>query len=523
MNHNLPTAFSFLKDLNHQLLTTEKSYPTSTVAMESRVAQATSTDTTNNNTNKTSPPALNPAVADLPYFTPRHAKAPGTALTPGTNASSFVPTLFTPLTIRGALFRNRILVAPMCQYSTAPTGKDRGALTDYHIATLGHYALKGAALVIVEATAVQSNGGITPNCPGLWSDDQIPALKRVSDFIKSQGALSAIQLGHAGRKASTAAPWLTASQPGRKVSMRADKDAYGWPTNVVGPMGGDEHSWDGKPNSDPSGGFWAPRALSEKECGGLVQDFAAAAKRAVKAGVDVIEIHGAHGYLLSQFLSPVTNRRTDKYGGSFENRTRLLVEIIQAVRAVIPESMPLFLRISSNEWLEGTDLHKQFGSWDVESSIKLAKMLPALGVDLLDVSSGGNHPAQKIEVFAAGDYQTKIAGQIREAVKADGQKLFIGAVGLITDAQKARDLVEEGMTKLSPKEASVNAAVEIEKEAEAAVQLTDAKGGKQPMADVVLVARQFMREPEWVLKVAHQLNVEVAWPSQWVGVRFPRL
>jgi 2,4-dienoyl-CoA reductase-like NADH-dependent reductase (Old Yellow Enzyme family) len=455
-------------------------------------------------------PTLNQGVKDIPYFTPQHITSPGTPF----STDKPVPTLFTPLTIRGTTLRNRIIVAPMCQYSTAAFGADTGALTDYHIATLGHYALKGAALVFIEATGVQANGRISPNCPGLWSDAQIPALRRVSDFIKSQGSQSGIQLAHAGRKASTSAAWLTGSKGGSKVSLRADTDAGGWPTNVVGPMGGEEWTWDGKSSTDKAGGFWAPRALSENDIEELVADWASAAKRAVHAGIDVIEIHAAHGYLLGQFLSPVTNQRTDKYGGSFENRVRLLVEIVQAIRKVIPETMPLYLRVSSTEWLENTDIGKKFGSWDVESSIKLAKLLPALGVDLLDVSSGGNHPQQQINMFNSKDYQIRIAARIRAELSKTAEKLLIGAVGLITEAEQAKDILEAGGTKKD---------VEIEKEAQAAVTMTEPADGKEPMADVILVARQFMREPEWVLRVAWKLDLDIAWPSQFLRVRFPKL
>jgi len=453
--------------------------------------------------------AYNHGVPDIPYYTPKHITSPGTPT--ATNPQNAVPTLFTPLTIRGTTLRNRIQVAPMCQYSTASSGPTTGALTDYHIATLGHYALKGAGLVFIEATGVQANGRISPNCPGLWTDAQIPALARVADFIKSQGAQCGIQLAHAGRKASTCAPWVAGAQKTqdgkRKVSVKADEGADGWPENVVGPMGGQEWAWDGKAAEDESSGYWAPRALSEKEIEDLVRDWAAAAYRAVRAGVDVIEIHAAHGYLIHQFLSPVSNQRNDKYGGSFENRIRILVDIITAIRAVIPESMPLYLRISSTEWMEETDRGKKYGSWDVESSIRLAKLLPGLGVDLLDVSSGGNNPDQRINMFESKDYQIKIAAQIRAAIKQDNQSLFIGAVGLITEAEQARDIVQAG-------------GAELAKEAEAAVKLTE---GKEPMADVVLVARQFLREPEWVLKVAWQLGLDVAWPNQFLRVRFPKL
>lgn len=396
----------------------------------------------------------------------------------------------------------------MCQYSAAPEGADVGKLTDYHVATLGHYALKGAALVFTEATGVQPNGRITPHCPGLWDDAQTASLKRVSDFIKSQGALSGVQLAHAGRKSSTAPPWITAQVS--KVSIRASKEAGGWPEDVVGPMGGPLESWDGKGASE-DGGFYSPRQLSIAEIQEIVRAFADSARRAVEAGVDVIEVHGAHGYLIHQFLSPITNRRLDRYGGSFENRTRLLVEIIFAMRAVMPSDMPLFLRISATEWMEETELGREHGSWNLQSTLRLAAMLPALGVDLLDVSSGGNHPQQRINMSSSRDYQTKMAHQIRQAMKRAGLDLLIGAVGLITRAEQARDIVQD--QRSSEKH--------IEDEAVAAQEMTEAGRGTEAMADVVLVAKQFLREPEWVLKVAWKLGVEVAWPSQFWKVRFP--
>jgi 2,4-dienoyl-CoA reductase-like NADH-dependent reductase (Old Yellow Enzyme family) len=401
----------------------------------------------------------------------------------------------------------------MCQYSTAESGPNIGALTPYHISTLGHYALKGAALVFIEATGVQPNGRISPNCPGLWSDDQIPGVKAVADFIHAQGALVGMQLAHAGRKASTTSPWVASRF--NKASVRADAEAGGWGDNVVGPSGGEAFTWDGLSSTDPEGGFYAPRELSQTDIDELVQAWADAAIRSVKAGIDVIEIHGAHGYLISQFLSPVTNQRTDKYGGSFENRTRLLIDIVKAIRAVIPETMPLFLRVSSTEWLEETDVGKKHGSWDVASTIELTKIVSKLGVDFLDVSSGGNHPAQRINMFRSADYQTKIAAQIRKELRASGSQILIGAVGLITEAEQARGIVE-GSISGAPNENEST----IKGEAEAAKAITEVNGSGEPMADAVLVARQFMREPEWVLKVAHQLGVDVAWPSQFDRVRF---
>jgi 2,4-dienoyl-CoA reductase-like NADH-dependent reductase (Old Yellow Enzyme family) len=468
------------------------------------------------------PQDFNNPVPGLEYFTPQHITSPGSLPQDALSKSAKpTPTLFTPLTIRSKTLRNRIILAPMCQYSTSSHGPTTGCLTDYHIATLGHYALKGASLVFIEATGVQANGRISPNCPGLWTDAQIPALRRVSDFVKSQGALAGIQLAHAGRKASTCAPWIAGAQKTeggkRKVSLRAGEDVGGWPTNVVGPMGGDEWAWDMKAQDDEESGYWPPRALSEREVGELVNDWAKAAERAVKAGIDVIEIHAAHGYLIHQFLSPVSNQRNDKYGGSFENRTRLLLEIVQAIRKVIPDSMPLFVRLSTTEWMEGTELGKN-GSWDVESTIRLAKLLPALGVDLLDASSGGNHPVQRINPWNSMDYQTLIAARIRTEVKNEGLKLLIGAVGLITEAEQARDIIEEGGAVKVRK-----ADAEMAQEVKAAVGMTEKQDGKEPMADVILVARQFMREPEWVLKVAWQLGVDVAWPNQFLRVRFPKL
>lgn len=454
----------------------------------------------------TTPQGLNLRAPDIPYFTPAHVSTPGVPFKP----TPETPTLFTPLKIRSKTLRNRIIVAPMCQYSTAASGPDIGKLTDYHIATLGHYALKGAALVFIEATGVQANGRISPNCPGLWNDAQTESVKRISDFVKSQGASSGIQLAHAGRKASTVPSWISTSLG--RPSVRANKEDGGWPEDVVGPMGGPEETWDGKGMAE-DGGFWPPRQLSIAEIKETVEAFAQSARRAMEAGIDVIEIHAAHGYLIHQFLSPVTNRRTDQYGGSFENRTRILVEVIKAVRAQIPADFPLFLRVSSTEWLDGTEAGKELGSWDVESTIKLAQLLPGLGVDLLDVSSGGNHPQQRINMFASKDYQTKIAHQIRQAMDAAHLQLLIGAVGLITEAEQARDIVEAG----SGSDKSIG------EEAAAAEEMTDAKGGKEPMADVILVARQFMREPEWVLKVGWKLGLDVAWPSQFLRVRFPKL
>lgn len=353
-----------------------------------------------------------------------------------------------------------------------------GHLTDFHLIHLSAFAYRGASLTIMEATAVLPNGRITPEDGGLWTDSQIAPIRRIADFMHSQGQKLGIQLSHAGRKASTCAPWLSE----RGHARTATADVGGWPDDVMGPSAS---RW----GED----FAMPREMSTEDIRDVINGFRDSAKRAVEAGVDVIEIHGAHGYCLSSFMSPLSNVRNDDYGGSFENRIRLLVETIQAIRGVIPKGMPLLVRVSSTEWME------DFGgkSWDVESTIRLAKLLPDLGVDLLDVSSGGNNKQQKVTPY--NNYQIGIAARIRKELYAAGIKeLLIGAVGMITEAEVARSLVENG------KKVERDGLVEIEDE-----QAGIAK------ADIVLIGRQFLREPEWVLRVAYRLNVEVKWPQQY--------
>lgn len=423
----------------------------------------------------------------IPFYTPAQPTAAGTVAKP----TKPVPTLFTPLKLRSLTLNNRFAVAPMCTYSA-----DNGHLTDWHLVHLGAYATRGAALTIVEATAVTPNGRISPEDSGLWQDSQIAPLKRIVDYVHSQGQKVGIQLAHAGRKASCLAPWHAGGH-GRMAS----EEVGGWPENVWGP------------SAIPFNHDYAsPKEMTVEEIEGLVKSWTDAAKRAVEAGFDTIEIHGAHGYLINEFLSPISNvssipfkanpsskkltkkqQRTDKYGGSFENRTRLLIEVIKATRAVMPETMPLLLRISATEWMEHAG-----ESWDVPQSIRLAKLLPDLGVDLLDVSSGGNHVDQKIELHPY--YQVSIAGQIREALKAEGKNLLIGAVGLITTAEMARGIVQENDGK-----------VEIDEE-----------HGQKTLADLVLVARQFLREPEFVLRTAAKLDVQVAWPLQFSRAHWPK-
>ncbi|KAI3155529.1 hypothetical protein DTO046C5_8187 [Penicillium roqueforti] len=422
----------------------------------------------------------------LPYFTP--ANDAGAAI----NAQDpSIPTLFRPLRIRDVILKNRVIVAPMCTYSAEsdPTSPAVGALTDFHIAHLGHLATKGVGLIIIEATSVQPNGRISPNDSGLWQDgtdsEQFKGLQRVVKFAHSQGAKIGVQLAHAGRKASTVAPWL-ASQA-KQRGIKADESVGGWPSNVVGPSGGEEQIW------APGDQFWPPRELETAEVEEIVRAFARSAGLAVQAGVDVIEIHGAHGYLLHQFLSPITNRRTDKYGGSFQNRTRFLCEVAAAIRAVVPSGMPLFLRISATDWLENQTVAEGTGSWDMPSSIQLAKMLPDLGIDFLDVSSGGNHRSQRIEPHT--NYQIDLAGQIRQEIHAAKHKTLVGAVGFITEPESARDIVQGAEEERQANEAMLS--------------------GLKPQADAVLMARQFLREPEWVLAAAKKLDVKVSLPRQF--------
>ncbi|KAK6581885.1 hypothetical protein PZA11_005582 [Diplocarpon coronariae] len=412
---------------------------------------------------------INTAAPGAAFYTPIQDPPAGSALEPNP------PTLFSPLKIRDATFQNRIWVAPMCTYSAS-----HGHLTDFHLVHLSAFAYRGASLTIIEATSVLPNGRISPEDSGLWTDSQIGPLKRIADFLHSQNQKVGIQLAHAGRKASTVAPWL--AQRGEKAL--ADESANGWPRDVMGP------------SAIPWGeGLAEPREMSARDVQDVIDGFRDSAKRALAAGVDVIEIHGAHGYLICSFLSPISNRRTDRYGGTFENRTRLLVEVIQAIRAVIPSGMPLLLRLSSTEWMEGVAAE----SWDVDSTIRLAKLLPGLGVDLLDVSSGGNNERQTVAPF--NDFQVGIAGRIRRELHAAGIKdLLIGAVGMITEAEAAKKIVKGGGDT---------------------IEITDENGGLAK-ADVVLIGRQFLREPEWVLRVAYRLGLRVQWPQQYHRGQFVR-
>ena len=351
--------------------------------------------------------------------------------------------LFAPFTQRGVTLRNRIVVSPMCQYSCQD-----GFATDWHLVHLGARAVGGAGVVVAEATAVEAGGRISPHDLGLWQDAHVEPLARVAKFIRDQGAVPAIQLAHAGRKASTARPW----QGGRPVPP-----AYGgWP--VVAPSAvafAEDHPM--------------PRELDADGIAGIVQAFSAAAQRARAAGFELVELHAAHGYLLHQFLSPLSNHRTDRYGGPFENRIRLLTEVVDGVRAVWPESRPLWLRVSATDWAE-TD------GWDLPQTVALARALKPRGVDLFDCSSGGTLPRAKIP--GGPGFQVPFA----EAVRREAG-LATGAVGLITQPEQAEHIVAEGR------------------------------------ADVILLARQFLRDPYWPLHAARVLGATAAWPVQYLRAK----
>jgi 2,4-dienoyl-CoA reductase-like NADH-dependent reductase (Old Yellow Enzyme family) len=347
--------------------------------------------------------------------------------------------LFDVLKIRHVTLRSRIVVSPMCQYSSSD-----GFASDWHLVHLGSRAVGGAALVFTEASAVLPEGRISPQDLGIWKIEHIEMLGRITRFISSQGAIAGIQLAHAGRKASTYRPW---EKPGSVPETEG-----GWKALA--------------PSAIPFGnGYATPAALDEAGIQDVVKAFAAAARRACEAGFRVVEIHAAHGYLLHQFLSPLSNQRTDAYGGSFENRTRLVREVVSTVRKVWPESHPLWIRISATDWIEG--------GWDLPQSIELTKQLGSLGVDLVDCSSGGIVPGAKIPVRAG--YQVPFADAIRRATG-----ILTGAVGMITTADQAEAILQEGR------------------------------------ADVVLLAREFLRQPYWPLRAAQELGSHFPWPVQYL-------
>ena len=346
--------------------------------------------------------------------------------------------LFSPLKIKNVELKNRIVVSPMCQYSSRD-----GFANDWHLVHLGSRAVGGAALVFTEATAISPEGRISPDDLGIWKDEHIPFLKRITEFIEKQGAVPGMQLAHAGRKASMTSPWM-----GNKIVSNEDG---GWQTLAPSPL----------PYNDK---YKTPKELSITEIKKTVQDFQDAALRAKKAGFKVLELHGAHGYLVNEFLSPVSNTRKDEYGGSFENRIRFLLEIIESVRMVWTEENPLFLRISATEWVDS--------GWTESDSIKLAEIVKTKAIDLIDCSTGGNIPDIKITLKPL--YQTGFAESIK---KATG--ILTGAVGLITTPQEAKSIIEENK------------------------------------ADLVFMAREFLRNPNFPLTAAHELGVDAVWPVQY--------
>jgi 2,4-dienoyl-CoA reductase-like NADH-dependent reductase (Old Yellow Enzyme family) len=351
--------------------------------------------------------------------------------------------LFSPARLNGLDLPNRIVVSPMCQYSA-----DDGSATDWHMMHLGMLSNSGAGLLIIEATGVEPAGRITPGCLGLYSDENEQALKRVVDACRKYGSAKiGIQLGHAGRKASTNPPWQ-GTPPGGPLKEGA------WQTKA--------------PSAIPFNEGWhVPKALTSQEIEELIEAFAAAARRADRIGLDLIELHGAHGYLINEFLSPLTNRREDEWGGSLENRMRFPLEVFKAVRAVWPQPKPLGIRISAVEWVDG--------GWTIEDSIELAKRLKDLGCDYIDVSSGGNNPNARIPIGPG--YQVPFAEQIKKAVG-----IPVMTVGMITEAQQAESIIAEGK------------------------------------ADFVAIARAFLDNPHWAWHAAYKLGAEPMLPNQYLRV-----
>ncbi|RYO92492.1 hypothetical protein DL766_006903 [Monosporascus sp. MC13-8B] len=359
----------------------------------------------------------NPAASGISYYTPAQEPPSGTCF--GTKDGGSVPKVFTPLTIRGLKFQNRIFLSPLCQYSA----KD-GYATDWHLTHLGGIIQRGPSLTFVEATAVQPEGRISPQDLGLWEDGQIEPLRRIVEFAHSQNQKIGIQLAHAGRKASTVAPFL-------HTNATATQEVGGWPDRVYAPSA--IRFSDANPQ---------PNAMTIEQIREFKTAFVEATKRAIKAGFDVIEIHSAHGYLVHQFLSPISNRRTDEYGGSFDNRARLLLEVTELVRATIPEEMPLFVRISATDYFE--NMKDEFPeSWTVVDSCRLASLLAERGVDLLDISSGGIHPKQAGAIIRPGPaYQAPFS---REVKKAIGDRMLVSAVGGISSGKLAEEVLQSGV------------------------------------------------------------------------------
>jgi len=352
--------------------------------------------------------------------------------------------LFDPLPIRGITLQNRIAVSPMCQYSS-----EDGFANDWHLVHLGGRAVGGASLVFTEATAVTPEGRITAQDLGIWKDAHIEFLSRIVRFLAGQGVVPGMQLAHAGRKASTQRPW--------EGSDAVPVDKGGWVPLAPSAVAYSDH-------------YAMPRAMSKEEIRGIVDAFAQAARRALEAGFRILEIHGAHGYLMHEFFSPLSNFRTDEYGGSFENRTRIAREVVTAVRKQMPDELPLFIRISATDWKEG--------GWDLDQSVELAKQLKPLGVDLVDCSSAALVPDQKI--VAGPGFQVPFAERIRRDAG-----ILTGAVGLIETKEQVSEILAN------------------------------------EKADLVFMAREFLRDPYWPLRAARELKQPMSWPAQYLRAAPP--
>jgi len=334
--------------------------------------------------------------------------------------------LFQPLTLKSITLKNRIAISPMCMYSS-----EDGFANDWHLVHLGSRAVGGAGLIITEATAVSPEGRISPDDLGIWKDEHLPYLQRITTFLRKHGSVAGMQLAHAGRKSESEGKWTPVA-----------------------------------PSAIPFSETYAvPEALTKDGINKVVLDFTAAAKRALSAGFQLIEIHAAHGYLIHEFLSPLSNQRTDEYGGSFENRTRLLREIVASIKIVWPKELPILVRISATDWVDG--------GWTIDESVRLAKLLKDDGIDLIDCSSGGLHPAQKIPVGPL--YQTPFAERIKKEAG-----ILTGAVGMITTADEAESIIRDGR------------------------------------ADLVLLARESLRRPYFPLEAARHFNIDAEWPEQYL-------
>ncbi|MFJ2742465.1 NADH:flavin oxidoreductase/NADH oxidase [Streptomyces sp. NPDC087440] len=352
--------------------------------------------------------------------------------------------LFQPYALRAVTVPNRLWMAPMCQYSAEAFGPNAGVANDWHFAHYAARATGGTGLILLEATAVSPEGRISPYDLGIWNDTQVTALRRITDFFRTQGTVPGIQIGHSGRKGSTAQPWKGG-----------------------GPLGAEEHGWQPLgPSPLPfQEGHPVPAELTTAQIQEITGQFAAAARRALAAGFEVVEVHGAHGYLVGEFLSPHSNRRTDQYGGSFENRTRFALEVVDAVREVWPEDKPLFFRISATDWLEDN-------GWTADDTVRFAALLQEHGVDLLDVSTGGN--ASGVRIPVGPGYQVPFATRVKEETG-----LPVAAVGLITEPEQAEKILANGE------------------------------------ADAVLLGRELLRDPSFARHAARELGGDVHVPDQY--------